>query len=92
MYFGNTGVYVSSLLAGLVDVDAITLSMAELGGAAGGTGLGVAARAIVLAALSDTLVKTGVVLSLGATSLRRALLRICAILLVLGIGMALVPM
>jgi uncharacterized membrane protein (DUF4010 family) len=31
-YFGNSGVYVSSILSGLADVDAITLSMTELSG------------------------------------------------------------
>ncbi|MFC2036916.1 MgtC/SapB family protein, partial [Chloroflexota bacterium] len=35
-YFHDAGVYVASVVAGLTDVDAITLSMAELAGAPGG--------------------------------------------------------
>jgi uncharacterized membrane protein (DUF4010 family) len=72
-YFGDTGVYISGVVSGLADVDAITLSMAQL------TGTGtldplVAARTIILAAMSNTVVKGGIVLSSGSASLRRAIL------------------
>jgi uncharacterized membrane protein (DUF4010 family) len=87
-YLGDTGVYLSSAAAGLTDVDAITLSMAELGGQAGGLGLDVAARAIVLAAMSNTIVKGGVVLVSGSPSLRRALLPGFVLMLVTAIGLA----
>ncbi|MAU01353.1 MAG: hypothetical protein CL608_29785 [Anaerolineaceae bacterium] len=72
-YFGETGVYLSSILSGLADVDAITLSMAELS-SSGNLELSTAARAIVLATMSNTVVKGGIVLSSGSTALRRALL------------------
>jgi len=87
-YLGDTGVYLSSAAAGLTDVDAITLSMAELGGKAGGLGLDVAARAIVLAAMSNTVVKGGVVLVSGSPSLRRALLPGFVLMLVTAISLA----
>jgi len=74
-YFGNTGIYVSSLIAGLVDVDAIALSMVDLSsGPSASVDLAVAARAIVLAALSNTAFKGGFALTSGSPPLRQALL------------------
>jgi uncharacterized membrane protein (DUF4010 family) len=88
MYLGNTGVYLSSVLAGLADVDAITLSMAELSRAAGGVDLITARRAIVLAAMSNTAVKGGIVVTGGTPALRRALLPGFLLMLVAGMGVA----
>ena len=73
LYFGNTGVFVSSIAAGLADVDAITLSMAELS-RDGGVELETAARAVVLAAASNTLVKGFIVLGTGSRQLRKVIL------------------
>lgn len=67
-YFPGQGLYVVALLAGLTDVDAISLSMA--GYAKTGGDPGVAVSAIVIAALSNTLVKLGLVVVLGATPLK----------------------
>jgi uncharacterized membrane protein (DUF4010 family) len=61
-YFQDAGVYLASALSGLADVDAITLSMAELAGAEGGIALPIAPRAIVLAATANTVVKGGIAL------------------------------
>jgi uncharacterized membrane protein (DUF4010 family) len=87
-YLGDTGLYLSSVVAGLADVDAITLSMAELSRAAGGLDLSTAARAVVLAAMSNTVVKGGIVLTTGSPPLRRALLPGFVLMLVIGIGVA----
>ncbi len=87
-YLGNAGVYLSSIIAGLADVDAITLSMAELSSVAGGLDPSTAARAIVLAAMSNTVVKGGIVLTGGSPSLRRALLPGFVSMLVTGIGVS----
>jgi uncharacterized membrane protein (DUF4010 family) len=87
-YLGSTGVYISSVVAGLTDVDAITLSMAELSRAAGGVDLSTAARSIVLAAMSNTAVKGGIVLTSGAPALRRALLPGFILILITAIGIA----
>ncbi len=73
IHFGDLGVYVSSIASGLADVDAITLSMAELS-RTGGVPPAVAARAIVLAAASNTLVKGGIVIVAGAPALRRVMI------------------
>jgi uncharacterized membrane protein (DUF4010 family) len=74
LYLGSAGIYLSSIASGVADVDAITLSMAELSRGESGIDHETATRAIVLAALSNTLVKGGIVLSVGAPALRRALL------------------
>jgi uncharacterized membrane protein (DUF4010 family) len=67
-YLPGQGLYVVAALAGLTDVDAISLSMA--GYARTGGDPGVAVAAIVIAALSNTLVKVGLVAGLAAASLR----------------------
>lgn len=76
------GLYAVAALAGLTDVDAITLSMAEL--ARSGDPAGVAAGAITVAALTNTLVKCGLVAALGSARLRRVVLWATAAILVAG--------
>jgi len=85
---GSAGVYLSSLASGLTDVDAITLSMARLSGA-GDIASNVATRAVVLATVSNTVVKGGMVLTLGAPTLRRYALAIFGSLVVSGVLAAL---
>ncbi|MCB9421882.1 MAG: MgtC/SapB family protein [Ardenticatenaceae bacterium] len=87
MYFGDTGVYVSSILSGLADVDAITLSMTELSGQ-GALTLETAARAITFAAMSNTVVKGSIVLSSGSPSLRRVFLPGFLLMLITGVSVA----
>jgi uncharacterized membrane protein (DUF4010 family) len=77
---------VVAALAGLTDVDAITLSMAGQAGHA--VSEAVATRAITLAALSNTLSKCGLVVFLGAPSLRRRIVPATAVV-VLGGALAL---
>jgi uncharacterized membrane protein (DUF4010 family) len=74
MYLGNTGIYLSSIASGLADVDAITLSLAELSRDTHDLDLHTAARGIVLAAVSNTLVKGGIVLSMGSIVLRKVIM------------------
>ena len=85
--FGDAGVYVSSILAGLADVDAITLSMAELT-LSGGLAYKTASQSIVLAAMSNTVVKSSIVLMGGSAGLKKALLPGVAMILLAGIGVA----
>lgn len=85
LYLGDTGVFASSILAGLADVDAITLSMAQLSASSDGLALSIASRAIVLAAMSNTVVKGGVVLATGSKSLRLTILP--GFLLILATGL-----
>jgi uncharacterized membrane protein (DUF4010 family) len=58
LYFGDTGIYAASLVAGLADVDAITLSMATLAG-------NIAVRSIMLASMTNTVVKLVIAFLLG---------------------------
>jgi len=70
IYLGTKGIYLTSIFSGLADVDAITLSMARL--AANGTVTEkVASSAITLAAMSNTLVKGGMVYFLGSNELKK---------------------
>lgn len=85
---GNTGIYISSLIAGLVDVDAITLSLAQLSKQPGGLELKVAERAIVLAAMGNTAVKGAIVILGGSPGLRRAVAPAFLLILAVGVGVA----
>ncbi|MCA9928793.1 MAG: DUF4010 domain-containing protein, partial [Anaerolineales bacterium] len=88
MYFGSTGIYLSSIVSGVADVDAITLSMSELS-SSGALDLTTAARAITFATMSNTVVKGGIVLSSGSAALRRTFLPGFLLILVTGVVMAL---
>ena len=87
MYLGTAGVYASAVASGLADVDAVTLTMAELS-ARGGLDLDTARHAVVLAAASNTVVKGGMVLTLAAPAMRRALVPGLVLVLaaMLGVG------
>ena len=81
--FPPSGLYAVAALAGLTDVDAITLSMADFAksGAAH-----VAVLAIVIAALSNTLVKCGMAIVLAGLSFARPLLAATAATLLAGLA------
>lgn len=85
-YFGDTGLYVSSIVAGLADVDAIALSVAELSTQTGGPALPTAARAVVMAAVANTFAKAALVAATGSAPLRRALLPGALLMLATGAG------
>ncbi len=72
-WLGDTGVYLSSILAGVSGVDAVTLSMAQLARPGGSLEPTVAARAVLLAVGSNTLVKGAFALISGSPALRRAI-------------------
>jgi uncharacterized membrane protein (DUF4010 family) len=85
VFLGASGIYLSSFVSGLADVDAIALSLAELSRQPGGIDHALAARAIVLAAVANTLSKGGIVLIGGSSPLRRAILPGFLLMLVTGI-------
>jgi uncharacterized membrane protein (DUF4010 family) len=82
-YFPGGGVYVLAALAGLTDVDAITLSMAEYARSNART---VAALAVVIASISNTVVKCGMVTALGGAGLRRPVLLASTAIIVAGVA------
>jgi len=70
-WYGSAGVYATALFSGVADVDAITLSAARLVRA--GTDAEVAARAVILGALMNTLGKGALAWAFGTRSLARHL-------------------
>jgi uncharacterized membrane protein (DUF4010 family) len=85
-FLGDTGVYVTSFLAGLTGLDAVTLSMAQLAG--NGVSYGVATQALLLAVTANTLAKAALTLFLGAPSLRRYALPSLGFLALISLGLA----
>lgn len=85
VYLGEAGLYLAAGVAGLTDVDAITLAMADLA-KIDADNLTVAARAIVIAALANTIVKSGMAVSLGSPELRRITLPISGTLFAAGVA------
>lgn len=85
VYLGSAGLYLAGAVAGLTDVDAISLSMANLAEQKADL-IGVAARTILIAVMSNTVVKTSMALSVGAPELKKTFLPFAALLLVAGAG------
>ena len=86
-HFPPEGVYVVAALAGTTDVDAITLSMS---GYARRGEVDVAVTAIVIAALTNTVVKALMVTGLGAPGLRRPILLGAAGIVLAGLATVLI--
>jgi uncharacterized membrane protein (DUF4010 family) len=87
MYLGATGLYLSSVISGIADVNAITLSMAELS-RTGVLGMDQAALAIVLATMANTLVKGGIAMVAGSSVLQKSLIPAVVLILIVGLGSA----
>ncbi len=83
VYLPAKGLYVVSALAGLTDVDAITLSMAKY--ADQSHDLGLATGAITIAAISNTFTKCAFAVFLGSPGMRRHLLAATGVILVVSI-------
>ncbi len=81
-YFGTSGIYLSSIITGLTDVDPITLSLSNL--AKESLSAKIAARGIALAALANTAVKMLITLS-GAPRLARYTLPVFAVMICAGL-------
>jgi uncharacterized membrane protein (DUF4010 family) len=70
LYFGNSGIYLTAFLSGIADVDAITVSMANLsreGSITASTG----AFAIVIAAMTNTASKSLIVILFASKEVRK---------------------
>jgi uncharacterized membrane protein (DUF4010 family) len=88
VYFGTSAVYFSGFLSGMADVDAVAFSMAKLSRGAAAIDSTIAARAIVLAAVANTLVKGIIVFAGGAPALKRAILPGYLAILLAGVSLA----
>ncbi len=87
VYLGDTGLYLAGAIAGLTDVDAIALSMAQLA-LADPSHAEAAATTIVIAVASNTLFKTGMAGFLGAPSLRRIIVPAAGAIVAAGAAVA----
>lgn len=81
VYFGEQGLYVASALAGVTQLDAITLTLAHQVGT--GLDVHVAARSLALAAATNSLFKAGLAVFIGSRRFGRSVL---ATLLVAAVG------
>lgn len=67
---GEKGILISSAIAGLSDIDAITITISKMGMR---LDFSVAAKAVLIATISNTLVKMGIGIWAGSASLRKYL-------------------
>jgi uncharacterized membrane protein (DUF4010 family) len=82
-HLGETGLYAVAAVSGLTDIDAITLSLANLANA-GRVEMATAWRAILLAALSNMVFKGGIAFALGGRSLASRIAPLFGVSLVAG--------
>ena len=68
--WGTAGIYSSAAILGFTDVDALTMTMSRLDG---GLGVELAARAIAVGIISNTVLKLGLGVSIGAPKFRRVI-------------------
>lgn len=83
VYLGDAGLYLAAGVAGLTDVDAITLAMANLA-SSDSANLATAARAIIIAIMANTITKSAMAIGLGSHDLRRITLPIAGLLVITG--------
>lgn len=67
--FGDKGIYLTSAIASLTDVNAITISLTQLAGDS--LTFLIASNAIILGTLSNTIIKIGIALYAGSKELRK---------------------
>jgi uncharacterized membrane protein (DUF4010 family) len=88
VYLGDSGIYLASTFAGITSVDAIVLSLAEL--SANNLSSDVAIAAILVALISNTIVKSAITIIMGAKELRKTTITGLGILTVAAAGYLLV--
>lgn len=90
-YFGSAGIYLASVLAGITQLDAITVSLALQVG--DGLDPVVGARGLALAVAANSLFKIGLALAIGTRELGRAVLATLLLAAIAGVAVAfLVPL
>ncbi|MBU1151996.1 MgtC/SapB family protein [Patescibacteria group bacterium] len=82
VWFGDSGLYVTSVFSGLMDVDAITVSVANL--ANNGLAEKSAVYAITIATMTNTVVKGGIFLFLGSRVVGRKIVAIFTLMILAG--------
>ena len=82
--YGEKGIDTVSALSGLMDLDAISLSLARMAGEGGI--LEMAVKGILIATVANTVVKAGVVAIWGSSRMRLLVLPVMAVTAVVGVG------
>lgn len=82
--YGETGIDTVSALSGLMDLDAISLSLTRMAGEGGI--LEIAVKGILIATVANTVVKAGVVAIWGSPKMRVLVLPVMAATAVVGVG------
>jgi uncharacterized membrane protein (DUF4010 family) len=85
--FGGAGLYWASFLSGLTDLDAIAISVSQMQ-AAGTVPATEAARAVLLAAGANSLLKAALAITLGAGTMRRPIALVLGATFVLALAAA----
>lgn len=88
IYLGSNGVYLASFLAGLADVDAITLSLSEL--AKTTLDETVAVKGILIATLTNVGIKGGLAYFMGGKEFGKTILVFYSFLIILGLAIILI--
>lgn len=83
IYFGSSGIYITSIISGVADVDAITISMAIL--AKNTISPDVAVTAITLAAISNTIIKFCIAMFFGTRKFGYIIGAIFAVIISVGL-------
>lgn len=87
-YLGAQGLYVAAAVAGLADVDAVTVAVSRQAGA-GTLAVAGASLAITIAVVSNTVVKGALALTLGRAGFGRPIALVFLAAIVVGVGAAL---
>jgi len=83
-YLGSKGMYLTALLSGLADVDALTVSVAELT-RTGGITASVGVFSVVIAVIVNTIVKAGIANIFGSSEFKKKINIIFAAIIVVGV-------
>jgi uncharacterized membrane protein (DUF4010 family) len=85
-YFGELGLSMVSAVSGLMDLDAIALSLSQMAGERQSVVLAI--QGILIATVANTLLKAGVVLVYGDKALRKTVLVVLVLTAAMGAGAA----
>ena len=85
-YFGGVGLSVVSAVSGLMDLDAIALSLSQMAGERQSVALAI--QGILIATVANTVLKGGVVLVYGDRALRKTVLVVLVLTAAMGAGAA----
>ncbi|MBN2459375.1 MgtC/SapB family protein [Candidatus Woesearchaeota archaeon] len=84
VYLGSKGLYLTALLSGLADVDALTVSVTQLTNA-GSVAADVGVTAIVIGVITNTLVKAGIANIFGSKEFKKKINVVFALIVLAGL-------